>query len=115
MFKKLLSSALCIALLATAVPTIGMTASADETKDYGLAEKTSQGVILHAFNWSYNTIKDHLPEIAEAGYTTVQTSPVQTPKDFGGSMDTAISVADMFAETIRRCINNESISSQYII
>ncbi len=89
MFKKLLSSALCIALLATAVPTIGMTASADETKDYGLAEKTSQGVILHAFNWSYNTIKDHLPEIAEAGYTTVQTSPVQTPKDFGGSMDTA--------------------------
>ena len=26
-----------------------------------------------------------------------------------------LSVADMFAETIRRCINNESISSQYII
>ena len=26
-----------------------------------------------------------------------------------------LSVADMFAETIRRVINNESISSQYII
>ena len=26
-----------------------------------------------------------------------------------------LSVADMFAETIRRCLNNESISSQYII
>ena len=26
-----------------------------------------------------------------------------------------LSVAEMFAETIRRCINNESISSQYII
>ncbi len=89
MLKKLLSSALCIALLAAAVPAVGMTASADETKDYGLAEKTSQGVILHCFDWSYNTIKEHLPEIAEAGYTTVQTSPVQTPKDFGGSMDTA--------------------------
>lgn len=89
MFKKLLSSALCIALLASAVPAMGISAAADETNDYGLAEKTSQGVILHCFDWSYNTIKEHLPEIAEAGYTTVQTSPVQTPKDFGGSMDTA--------------------------
>ena len=26
-----------------------------------------------------------------------------------------LSVADMFAETIRRVINNESISSQYIV
>jgi ribose-phosphate pyrophosphokinase len=26
-----------------------------------------------------------------------------------------LSVAEMFAETIKRCINNESISSQYII
>ncbi len=89
MFKKILSSVLCAAMLAAAVPTIGMSARAEETKDYGLAEKTSQGVILHCFDWSYNTIKEHLPEIAEAGYTTVQTSPVQTPKDFGGSMDTA--------------------------
>ena len=76
-------------MLAAAVPTMATNATADETKDYGLAEKTSQGVILHCFDWSYNTIKEHLPEIAEAGYTTVQTSPVQTPKDFGGSMDTA--------------------------
>ena len=89
MFKKILSSALCIAMLAAAVPTMATNAKADETKDYGLADKTSQGVILHCFDWSYNTIKEHLPEIAEAGYTTVQTSPVQTPKDFGGSMDTA--------------------------
>ena len=41
--------------------------------------------MLHAFNWSYNTIKENLPAIAAAGYTTVQTSPVQQPKDYSTS------------------------------
>lgn len=40
------------------------------------------GVILHCFNWSYRAIAEHLPEIAAAGYTAVQTSPVQPPKDY---------------------------------
>lgn len=43
--------------------------------------------MLHAFNWSYNTIKENLPAIAAAGYTTVQTSPVQQPKDYSTSGD----------------------------
>ena len=46
---------------------------------------TKDGNILHAFNWSYNIIKENLPSIAEAGFTTVQTSPVQQPKAGGGS------------------------------
>ena len=32
------------------------------------------GAILHAWNWSLNTIKEKLPEIKEAGYKAVQTS-----------------------------------------
>ena len=40
------------------------------------------GAILHCFNWSYSEILIHLPEIAAAGYTAVQTSPVQQPKDY---------------------------------
>ncbi|SEA64743.1 alpha-amylase [Pseudobutyrivibrio sp. ACV-2] len=34
------------------------------------------GAILHAFSWNFNTIKEKMPEIAAAGYTAVQTSPI---------------------------------------
>lgn len=40
--------------------------------------------ILHCFNWSYNSIKSNLSAIKAAGYTAVQTSPVQSPKDYNG-------------------------------
>lgn len=50
--------------------------------DYGLADNVQQGVILHCWNWSYNNIKKYLPQIAQAGYTAVQTSPVTQPKDY---------------------------------
>ena len=50
-----------------------------------LQTNPQNGVILHAFNWSYNSIKDNLPAIKAAGYSTVQTSPVQQPKDYGAS------------------------------
>ncbi len=53
------------------------------TSNANLQDDVQDGVILHAFNWSYNTIKENLPAIAAAGYSTVQTSPVQQPKDYG--------------------------------
>ena len=53
--------------------------------DYNLAKNIQDGVILHAWNWSYNTIKANLKDIAESGYTAVQTSPVQQPKGYNGS------------------------------
>jgi len=40
-------------------------------------DKIEEGVILHAFSWSFNTIREKLPEIKNAGYTAVQTSPIQ--------------------------------------
>lgn len=36
---------------------------------------TDKEVILHAWSWSFNTIKENLQDIANAGYTIVQTSP----------------------------------------
>lgn len=66
---------------AAEVDSSAQTASADST----LRDKVGDGVMLHAFNWSYNTIKENLPAIAAAGYTTVQTSPVQQPKDYSTS------------------------------
>ena len=44
--------------------------------------KISDGAILHCWNWSYNNIKLHMEEIAQAGFTAIQTSPVQQPKDY---------------------------------
>ena len=50
------------------------------------AQKTIAGsAILHCFDWSFDEIRDALPEIAAAGYTAVQTSPVQPPKDYNAS------------------------------
>ena len=40
------------------------------------------GTILHAFCWTYKTIKENMVDIAAAGYSAVQTSPVQQAKDY---------------------------------
>ena len=40
--------------------------------EYELSPEISTGTILHAWCWSFNTIKDNLKDIAEAGYTAIQ-------------------------------------------
>lgn len=47
------------------------------SNSYGLASNCQDGVILHCFNWKYSDIKAELPNIAKAGFTSVQTSPAQ--------------------------------------
>ena len=54
---------------------------AAETTQYELAGSTQEGVILHAWQWSFNNIKNHMQEIAAAGYTSVQTSVIQQAKE----------------------------------
>ena len=95
MFRKLASLVIAGALLTSSLGFAATTASAAEAEtesvavDAHLQDKVDNGVILHAFNWSYNSIKESLPAIAAAGYSTVQTSPVQQPKNFGLSKDVA--------------------------
>ncbi len=48
-----------------------------------LPDEIEQGIILHAFGWSFNQIKENLPAIRDAGYKAVQTMPVQQPKSGG--------------------------------
>ena len=50
----------------------------NKTNKQGLADNISDGSILHTWCWSFNTIKENLKDIAEAGFTTVQTSPANT-------------------------------------
>ncbi len=51
----------------------------------GPQKKIQGSAVLHCFNWSYNSIKANLQSIKDAGYTAVQTSPVQPPKDYNSS------------------------------
>ena len=44
---------------------------------YGLCDNIQDGTILHCFDWKYSQIKEELPNIAAAGFTSVQTSPAQ--------------------------------------
>lgn len=46
-----------------------------------LPPKTKDGAILHAFDWSFNNIKNELPNIAAAGFKSVQVSPVTGTKE----------------------------------
>ncbi|RSX45982.1 Ig-like domain-containing protein, partial [Bifidobacterium castoris] len=49
-------------------------------ESYGLSKEMDYGAILHAWMWSANTIKAHMEEIANAGYTSIQTVPMSTIK-----------------------------------
>ena len=92
-WKKL---AVSVAAVATAIGGVTVTASAAQASTnrdsytdtvenatfqaarakYGLAEQMSEGATLHAWEWSFKTIEQHIPEIAAAGYTSVQTEPI---------------------------------------
>ncbi len=49
-----------------------------------LVDYPQDGTILHAWNWSMQTVTDHLEEIANAGFSAIQISPMQPQKDYTG-------------------------------
>lgn len=56
-------------------------AQVSNAEKYGLTEEIKDGAILHCWCWSFNTIKENMKDIAEAGFSTVQTSPANTCND----------------------------------
>ena len=95
--KKTLSVMLVCAMVSTVGVTSAITTTATvsdkQTSDaatvqaessansYGLKDNIQDGVILHAWEWSLSNIKDKLPQIAQAGYSAVQTSVLQHCKE----------------------------------
>jgi alpha-amylase len=69
--------------LAVAALFIGQTLSA--TNDYGIPDDIQQGNILHCFNWKISDVKAELQNIAEAGFGSVQLSPLQRNVSSGWS------------------------------
>ena len=81
LFRRPLSIVLAVLMavsgLAFSVNAVENKTTESEAKNpYGLTESIKDGVILHAWCWSFDTIRENLPKIAEAGYTSVQTSPI---------------------------------------
>ena len=63
-------------------PTEEKTPTEDNSMAQPATDNIQDGTVLHAWNWSMNTIKSKMAEIKEAGYTAVQTSPMQPQKDY---------------------------------
>lgn len=63
-------------ILFSAFALLSMASSVYADNSYGLKSNIQDGVILHSFDWSLNDIKAEIPNIAKAGFTAVQTSPV---------------------------------------
>ena len=92
--RKVVSLFIAAAMITSSFAFTASVSAAEKTdaavsSDSAIQSEVKDGVMLHAFNWSYNSIKENLPAIAAAGYTTVQTSPVQQAKDYGTSNDVA--------------------------
>lgn len=88
--KGILSIVMVLALLCSSFAFATTAQAADTVKSSSgleakLQTKVEDGVILHALCWSYPSIEKNIPAIAAAGYSTVQVSPVQQPKDISTS------------------------------
>ncbi|MBQ5398005.1 MAG: starch-binding protein [Ruminococcus sp.] len=75
--KRLTSILLCAALILTAGFSLVSCSGGESTNtDYNLTKNISDGAILHCFCWDFKTITNSLDDIAAAGYSTIQTSPI---------------------------------------
>lgn len=67
--------------LLLAVATLCGSVNADN--QYGLKDNIQDGVILHCFDWTLTDITAEIPNIAAAGFSAVQTSPIHQKEGFG--------------------------------
>lgn len=77
-FSLLLSSAVCVGTFSFSAPQTSYASTNDKNVYYELTDDIQDGVILHCFDWTYQQIIDELPNIAAAGFSSIQTSPAQT-------------------------------------
>ena len=79
--KRFLSSLLALMMVFSLISYTPRQVQAASASDYNLMEDVQDGVILHAWEWSFNNIKDNMQTIAESGYSAVQTSVIQQAKE----------------------------------
>lgn len=67
---------LLTAFVFTTTAGAAQTGESTAAQSYGLPDKIEDGAILHCWCWNFATIKENLPKIAEAGFKSIQTSPI---------------------------------------
>lgn len=89
--KSIIAMLLIFSMLVTCGPStvIAYAGTSDSGTITRLTNDEKQGVILHAWNWSFNTVIANLDDIKAAGYTAVQVSPIQVNKDLNGEYKTS--------------------------
>ncbi len=97
--KKLCAAAVTTAVVLTQTMTGGLSAMAASTntgagvQTNGLSATVEGGAILHCWCWNFNTIRENIPEIAAAGFSAIQTSPICEVNN-GGDGSLSISGGD---------------------
>ena len=103
--KKFICIILTICLIVSAVVVMnigaGVSASAASQYSSGVVEG---GNMLQCMCWSYNTIRANLDDIKAAGYTAVQTSCIQPPKDYNVYDSTKGNVWWHFYQPVDFCV-----------
>lgn len=88
-FSVVLAAIMVISSLAFST-TAGAANSEPEAisaQSYNLPDKIEDGAILHCWTWNFKNIIDNLPKIAESGFKSIQTSPINAVKiGDGGKM-----------------------------
>lgn len=93
MKKKLLAAVLALVMGATLFTGCNSNTGNGAVNDsaiptdnyYGLRENVKDGAILQCFSWSFATIEESLEDIAMAGYSAIQTSPINACYDGGNA------------------------------
>lgn len=97
--KRIGVSAVSAAIILAQTLTGGISAMAAEANtgaqvnEKGLSQTVEGGAILHCWCWDFNTIKENIPEIAAAGFSAIQTSPICEVNN-GGDGSLSISGGD---------------------
>ena len=78
LIKKITATALATMMMATSAGVLsgGSENTPTASIDFKTAENVKDGAILQAFSWDFNTIKESMADIAAAGFTSIQTSPI---------------------------------------
>ncbi len=90
LIKKITATALATLMLATSAGALTGCSEDNPTAsvDFKTADKVKDGAILQAFSWDFNTIRESMADIAAAGFTSVQTSPInECLEGEGGGME----------------------------
>ncbi len=86
-----------IVLIQPITGSLSVTAASTNTgadlRENGLSQTVEGGAILHCWCWNFNTIREKMPDIAAAGFSSIQTSPICQVNN-GGNGSLTISGGD---------------------